>query len=309
MPTRKVEAVCAVIVIWQAELPLLDAVVQAVLAQVGSLVVVNHGNHPPGFDAWMERARAQGVVFLHHTDNPGLAAGFNRGIEYARTHGFTAVLLLDQDSTIAPDMVKILWDAYHELAPHTPIAAVGPQYIDRRTGVHAPFVRFGFPFNRKQIGGAGQQIACDFLISSGSLIPLSILEQIGLMDESLFIDNIDMDWCMRATAQGYALYGICDATMHHAIGTHIQPSCWHFGGRIIHSPERLYYFTRNRIWLYRRPHVPWIWIAQDIVRMWAKFIWMSLLTPPRRANTWAMLRGGWHGIYHLSMPTMGEKHR
>jgi len=294
LPTKKIEAVCAVIVTWHAELALLDAAVQAVLPQVGGLVIVNHGNQEPGFDAWT--AQIQGAHYLHHPDNPGLAAGFNRGIEYARAHGFEFVLLLDQDSIIATNMVSTLWNAYHTLSAHASIAAVGPQFIDRRSGIPSPFVRFGFFCNRKQMGGPGQQIACDFLISSGSLIPLAVLEQVGMMDEALFIDNIDMDWCMRASAQGYTLYGICDARMHHAIGTRLQPSRWHFGGRIIHPPARLYYFTRNRIWLYRRPHVPWKWITQDIPRLLAKFIWMSLLTPPRRANARAMLRGGWHGI-------------
>jgi len=291
--------VCAVLVAWRADLALLDEVIHTVLPQVGNLVIIDHGGQAPGFDTWMDTITARNAACLRYPNNPGLAAGFNRGIEYARAHGFDFVLLLDQDSLLAKDMVKTLLAGYRQLSTNTSIAAVGPQFTDPRTGIPAPFVRFGFPFNHKISGGPGQQIACDFLISSGSLIPMTILDQVGAMDESLFIDNIDMDWCMRASAQGHALYGICDAKMRHTIGADIRPSRWHHGGRIIHSPERQYYFTRNRIWLYSRTHVPGVWIAQDLLRLAAKFVWMCFLTPPRRAHARAMLRGLWHGVHGL----------
>jgi len=286
-------AVCAIVVAWQSEPALLDSVIQAIQPQVGTLVVVDHGSQSTTFAAWMARMQAQGVVYLPHLDNPGLGAGFNRGIEYARAHGFGFVLLFDQDSIIANDMVSTLLDNYHALSARARVAAVGPQFIDRRTGIKAPFVRFGCPFNHKLEGGPGQQISCDFLISSGSLIPIPVLDQVGMMDETLFIDNIDMDWCMRASAQGYALYGICDAKMQHAIGQRVIPSRWHPNGIAIHSPARQYYFARNRILLYRRKHVPWVWVAQDVLRLVGKTLRMSLLVAPRRAH----LRAIWHGVW------------
>jgi len=292
IPLSRSCSVCAILVTWRADLPLLDAVVESVLPQVGKLVIVDHGSQEAGFAAWMAEVVTCGVVCLSYPDNPGLAAGFNRGIEYARGHGFDYVLLLDQDSSIDAQMVPTLLNGYRALSAHAAVAAVGPQFIDRRTGVEMPFVRFGFPFNRKISGAPGQRIGCDFLISSGSLIPLSILDQTGMMDESLFIDNIDLDWCMRATAQGHALYGICDAKMEHAIGQRILPSRWQYGGISIHSPVRQYYFTRNRILLYRRKHVPWVWVGQDILRLCVKIAHLSLWVAPRRAH----LRAFWRGL-------------
>jgi len=294
--TSPPNSVCAIVVAWQSELALLDAVIQATLPQVDTLVLVDHGSQGVAFAQWIAKIQAHGVVCLPHLDNPGLGAGFNRGIEYAREHGYGFVLLLDQDSVIANDMVAALLDSYRELSARAPVAAVGPQFIDRRTGIKTPFVRFGFPFNRKIEGGPGQRIGCDFLISSGSLIPIPVLEHVGMMDESLFIDNIDMDWCMRANARGYALYGICDAKMQHAIGQRIIPSRWQHGGIAVHSPTRLYYSTRNRILLYRRGHVPRVWVAQDILRLMLKVVRMSLLIAPRRAHLGALWRGVCDGL-------------
>jgi len=271
----------------------LGEALDAVMAQVGRVVIVDHGAQGPEFEPLMARASAHGAVVLRHPDNPGLAAGFNRGIEHARLHGFDFVLLLDQDSIPAPDMVRHLLAAWRKLSAsaRVPVAALGPQWFDARNAVNAPFVRFGFPFNRKIPGVTGQPLACDFLISSGSLIPLEVLDEVGMMDESLFIDNIDMDWCMRASAKGHALYGIAGARMRHTIGDGVRPSRWRRGGTFIHSPLRLYYSTRNRVWLYRRPYVPWVWIAQDMPRLVWRFLRMSLLIAPRRAHARAMLYG------------------
>lgn len=36
------------------------------------------------------------------------------------------------------------------------------------------------------------------LISSASLIAISNFEKVGLMDETLFIDGVDHEWCWRA---------------------------------------------------------------------------------------------------------------
>jgi len=50
----------------------------------------------------------------------------------------------------------------------------------------------------------------DMLIASGCLIPADVLRDVGLMDDALFIDHVDTDWCMRARARGYRLLGVCE---------------------------------------------------------------------------------------------------
>jgi len=296
LATSEEPTVCAVLVAYYANLALLETALAALMPQVQGLVIVNHGGQPPEFAALMAKARARGAAVLQHQDNPGLASGFNRGIEYARAQGFEFVLLLDQDSLLAPDMVPVLLEHYRQLSRAAPIAAVGPQFTDPRTEIKAPFVRFGFPLNHKIHSAAGGVVACDFLISSGSLIPLAVLDAVGMMDESLFIDNIDMEWCMRAHASGYTLYGIFAASMRHTIGKQVTSRNWWCGRTFVHDPQRLYYSTRNRVWLYHRAHTPWLWVVQDIPRLLLRFARMSLLVAPRRAHARAMLRGLWDGL-------------
>ena len=298
----RADAVCAVIVTYQPELALLERVLDALLPQVGQVVIFDNGSTLEGFDAFAEVAAGRGSTLLRSPHNVGLATGFNRGIERARDVGTDFVLLLDQDSVLAPDAVAILLARWQELNQTQPVAAVGAQFHDPRSGLLGAFVRIGFPFNHKLIGGPGECIECDFLISSGCLIPIAVIDRVGAMDDALFIDNIDLDWSFRATAQGLRLYGVCDACMQHRIGDDLRPSRWIRTGALIHSPARLYYMMRNRVLLYRRRETPLKWIAQDVPRLFGKLARMSLLVAPRVRNLRAMCRGLWDGLRGRSGP-------
>lgn len=295
--------VCAVIVSHRPDVDLLRRVVAAIAPQVGQVVLVDNATDCTGFDALAAEVTASGGRVERLARNAGLAAGLNIGIAIARDAGFGHVLLLDQDSVAGPDMVDALLRNLADLSRHGRAGAVGAQFVDPRNQLVGPFVRIGFPFNRKIPGGPGQRIACDFLISAGSLLPVAVLDDVGAMDESLFIDNVDLDWCFRARRHGYLLYGICDARMQHSIGDTLRPSRWRPRGIFIHSPARLYYLTRNRLLLYRRGHTPRIWIAQDVPRLVGKFLRMSLLIAPRGENARAMLRGIRDGLLGRGGPS------
>lgn len=299
----KARDVCAVVVTYKPDVSRLLACIDAVRGQVDGLLVFDNATEDPEFDGFADGLQ-DGLVVRSPT-NIGLAAAINRGIEHARQGGFAHVLVLDQDSIPAADMVATLRHALDELGDSERIAAVGPQFIDTRTGVPAPFVRIGFPFNRKLHGAPGRRIGCDFLISSGSLIPLRVLDQVGGMDESLFIDNVDLEWSFRARRHGCRLYGVCDAKMGHSIGDSVRPSRWTRGGRFVHGPVRLYYMMRNRVLLYRRKETPRLWIAQDFPRLFGKLARMSLLVAPRGRNLRAMCRGLWDGVRGRSGPMPG----
>lgn len=295
-------AVCAVMVTYNPDLDVLDRALAAVAGQVGWTIVVD--NASPSVDAGRleTTSHRHGCVFERLLRNSGLAAGFNIGIARAREAGFRFVLLLDQDSILERSAVRVMLEGYGDLSCMHKVAAVGAQFVDPRNGAVGPFVRIGFPFNRKLPGGPGERVRCDFLISSGSLVPLDVIDDVGAMDEALFIDNVDLDWCFRATRLGYRLYGICDARMQHSIGDALRPSRFRRHGVFIHGPLRLYYLTRNRLLLYRRAHTPATWVAQDVPRLVGKFLRMALLIPPRGENARAMLHGIRDGLLGRSGP-------
>ncbi|MGN6655196.1 MAG: glycosyltransferase family 2 protein [Rhodanobacter sp.] len=284
--------VCAVIVTYRPEAGAVDGLVGAVESQVDSLVLVDNASPGNWQQALAARLAARGGALLAQSRNLGLAAAQNRGIDWAREHGHDHVLLLDQDSEPGEGMVAALRGALRELSAVGPVAAVGPRFHDAREHRDAPFVRIGFPLNRKLwCDGSTPTIACDFLISSGMLVPLAVIDRVGAMDAGLFIDNVDLEWSFRARAQGYALHGVCAATMRHRLGDARRALPFGLGQVVVHGPVRLYYMMRNRVRLYRMAHTPRAWIAQDVPRVAVKLFLFGVLIGPRRRNLRCMLRG------------------
>ena len=295
-------AVCAVVVTYRPDIALLTALLDALESQVGSVVVVD--NASPGS---ILRSLPEGrdrVESLPLPGNLGLATALNMGIARARMQqGVSHVLLMDQDSVPEPGMVATLKAALDQQSRRMKVAAAGPHFRDPREGEDAPFVRIRFPFNRRlHCEGDQAVVACDFLITSGSLIPLAALDNVGGMDDELFIDNVDLEWCFRAASKGYALLGVCGARMlhHHGAERYRVPGLSR--GIVVHTPRRLYYMMRNRVLLYRRAYTPVRWIAQDVPRLIAKLLLFGLLVPPRRNNLRCMLAGLKTGIAGRASP-------
>lgn len=297
MTDHAAPTVCAVIVSYQPELAALSALLDAVTPQVGAVVLIDNVSDGVWQQAMGEKIAARGGALLSQTHNRGLAAAQNIGIDWARSAGFRQVLLLDQDSEPERGMVASLLAALQTLSVEHPVAAVGPRFHDRREHRDAPFVRLGFPLNRKMwCENAVKTIACDFLISSGTLIPIEVLDRIGKMEAGLFIDNVDLEWSFRARAHGYMLYGVCDATMQHRLGDSRRRLPFGAGLVVVHGPLRLYYMMRNRLLLYRMPHTPRVWIAQDLPRVLVKLFLFGAMIGPRARNLRCMLRGLWDGL-------------
>jgi len=297
MTEASVSDVCAVVVSYRPEPGALAQLVDAVVPQVGAVVLVDNASDGDWQVAIGARLAAHGGALLDQPRNVGLAAAQNVGIDWARRHGFRHVLLLDQDSEPGAGMVAALRQALQALSAAGPVAAVGPRFHDLREHRDAPFVRVAFPLNRKLWCDADTAtIACDFLISSGALIPLAVVDEVGPMDAGLFIDNVDLEWGFRARARGYTLHGVCAATMHHRLGDDRRALPFGRGQIVVHGPPRLYYMMRNRLLLYRLPHTPRTWIAQDLPRVLAKLFLFGVLVGPRLRNLRCMLRGLIDGV-------------
>lgn len=289
--------VCAVIVTYHPDPAGLARLLDAVLPQVSEVVVVDNGSAVDVAALLTDH----GVTVLPLGGNLGVAAGFNRGIVWAEERGCTQILLLDQDSVPEADMVARLQDVLVDLtALGEQVAAVGPLACDPQTGHAVGFGRMG-PVRFCFVGTEdGQQaVPADFLISSGSLIPVTTLRRIGGMDEGLFIDLVDTEWFLRAAAAGLRAYGVPAALLHHGIGD--CTAQLHIGGMKVgslhqHSPLRHYYIFRNSMLLSRRTYVPWRWVLNNSVQLLGMFVYFSLFTPPRMDHLRMMTRGLLDGL-------------
>lgn len=257
-PATSLPAVTAVVVTWHPEPERLARLCAALLSQTGRVVVVDNGSAAHEL-ACARAARSDGALELIELGrNMGVAAAQNRGIERALAMGAAHVLLMDQDSVPVPGMVARLLEALASPASRE-VAAAGPRLLDPRTGTSLDYLKKkGARFRRLPAPqSAATPLEVDYLIASGCLIPAEILRRVGLMDETLFVDAVDTEWCMRARAAGFCLLAETRAVLEHTLGARSV----HRWGRtlVFHGPQRQYYIFRNNLLLCRRPYVDRAW--------------------------------------------------
>lgn len=258
----------AVIIVYQPCIAVLAKLVLSILPQVEQTCLVLNQAPPDLLHQLQEcGVSTASIATIHMPCNVGVATAQNAGIRYAIQEKFHRILLLDQDSFPASDMVFELGSALTE-APLA--AAVGPCYVDPRQDNPSPFLRCEGLRLRRLCRDDGPVVPVDYLISSGCLISLAALSQIGEMRDDLFIDYIDIEWGLRAKAKGFLSYGVFAARMEHALG---EDPIRLFGRSIsLHSPLRNYYLVRNAVLLYREKWIPLNWKLIDGWRLTRRFI-------------------------------------
>ncbi|WP_432217391.1 glycosyltransferase family 2 protein [Pseudomonas kribbensis] len=296
---NQVPSVCAVIITFFPDLGNLRNLVESLSAQVDSIVIVDNGSSD-SMELFASKLSIENKpVVLGLGENLGIGHAQNVGIEYAKTSGAAYVVLFDQDSCPEKNMVVKLLSAARELeSSGVPLAAVAPGYKDFDGGRLSSFVRIGyFGFSRIDCAPDSKVVEADFLISSGSLIPLSAIAKVGGVDASLFIDHVDTEWCMRAKSMGLKLFGVNDAIMLHSLGDR-RARFWFLRWRTVpyHSPFRYYYMFRNSILLQKRSYMPLRWKIADLVRCLRALVFFGIFSSDRMACVKMMLRGTRDGI-------------
>jgi len=303
--------VAAVVVTYYPSIETLERLLQATRPQVEAVVIVDNTPSQASsvFDTRPYGDSIDSVVIILNRHNTGLAAAQNQGIRWAAAGSFTHVLILDQDSVPDEDCVQRLCEAERRLQQRgIAVGAVGPRVQDRRTGRAYSFKHFTFTgIRHRHCATEADLIATDFVIASGSLIALEALHAIGPMDEGLFIDRIDIDWCLRAAALGFGVYGVCAARLQHEPGERSR-RVWigRWREAAVHSPERTYYMIRNSILLYRKAYVPLRWIVGDVVWL-VGILAVSCVVAPARARRLALAwMGLLDGLRRVQGPRLGQ---
>lgn len=313
------DRILAIIVCHNPQIDALAVALRAVAKQVAATLVVDNASvnvadidhllgvlnsEDPSFSATLSK----------QTNNLGLGAAHNLGFQFARTHGFNYCLILDQDSVPMDDMVANLLQASKakNAAKAVKLSAVGATYLNADNGSESFFVKFGpLKFRRRYCAERDSDscIEADFLISSGSLIALSAIDDVGPMDEDLFIDHVDTEWFLRAKSKAYQAFGVCDAVMQHGLGeqTH-QVSLPTARGRgrqrnvPQHKPFRYYYIFRNSILLYKRGYASKLWKWNDCQRLVMIAVMFGVFKAPRWKNFRMMCKGVVDGVKGVSGP-------
>ncbi|MBS9892365.1 glycosyltransferase family 2 protein [Vibrio sp. Vb2853] len=254
-----------------------------------NLIIVDNSPSPSDYE--IEQAH---IVRLN--ENKGIATAINVGLKQSINNGYRYALLLDQDSEpLFDDLNKLVNKAYVlNQERDNKIAVVSPAYFDRAINKRCDFIVVGED-NIERLPSIGEKpINVSYTITSGSVINLDLIENIGFMDDLLFIDFVDIEWCFRAIANGYQVVGIPDVLMEHEIGC--EPIRVFGKTYVNHSPIRHYFYFRNAILLMSRDYVPAVWKKYEIIKLVPRFLVYVMFTENRIEHCKKMLRGVYDGL-------------
>ncbi|MFD0757711.1 glycosyltransferase [Arthrobacter ulcerisalmonis] len=177
------------------------------LGQADSVIVVDDGS-PADPTAVLTDLSELGCAVMRLEQNSGIAAALNAGIisALAQKPKPDYVLTMDQDSLLADGYILALTNtASAASAAGVTVGMVGPGSV------------LGLPVRR-----AGNKDGVEFggePIQSGLLIPVPVLERIGLFQESLFIDGVDSEFFLRCARAGLKAVIASDAELQHSLGS------------------------------------------------------------------------------------------
>ncbi len=217
-------------------------------------IIVVDNSHGKPFEL---REKNKNISVIRPGTNTGFSGGNNLGIKQAVKNGADYALLINDDTTIFPDMIKNLKMV---LESNEKIGVVSPKiyfakghefhkdkYSKDELGKvlwfaggntdwdHAKSVHRGI--DEVDNGQYDEIEEIDFATGCCMLIKREVLEKVGGFDEKYFLYYEDDDLCMRIKNAGYQIFYVPSAVMFH------ENASSSGAGSSLHD----YFLTRNQM--------------------------------------------------------------
>ena len=232
---------------------------------------------------------------IYNDKNIGLAAALNIGILEAKKRGAEMVCLFDQDTMLYDDFSHDMLQAINVYNGIKQPALYSPVYFNNLTRDYGSIINFKpLRLIRTKLNKKKTYIKSQYVITSGSFMPISSFDEIGPMCEELFIDFVDIEWCLRAREKRFDIISFPFIEIKHNLGD----SFIAFMGTNypIHSPLRMYYYFRNSIFLYRSNKIDLNWKLVDASRNLFRFFFYMLFVKDRLTYFKYIIKGYYHGF-------------
>jgi len=240
-----------------------------------SVLVVDNGSTDDSLA--QIRAAASEVEILALASNLGYAEGNNVAIRHVLARRPDYVLVLNNDTLVAPDMISQLV-AIAERSPR--IGMVGPaMYCEQPRdlvfclGSRVNW-RQGALNHRGMFQDASVHVqlnepeAVDFILGCAVLVKRSAIEAVGLMNPAYYLNYEDVEWGIDAGRAGFEVWYAPQAILWHKVSATL--------GRA--SPANTYYMTRNALlFFWRNGRGAALWLA----------LWRILFRTTRSVLAWS----------------------
>jgi len=170
---------------------------------------------------------------LSYGKNLGIATALNTAIKKGLQENYEWLLTMDQDSFFDDQHANLFFGSLPGIDKNM-TAILSPSHQQTPDKSSSAYV--------KKVE----------VMTSGNLLNLALTHRIGLFNESLFIDSVDHDYCLRANIAGFDVLQATNCLLRHTVGTSYSGS-FLFGMKKktfnIHSPKRMYFIIRNGLYI------------------------------------------------------------
>ena len=220
----------------------------------------------------------EGIYLIQNPDNRGVASALNQAAHFGLNEGFDWLLTMDQDSRFGHTKSNAMPQAMHLAPTHT--AAIGVESLK----APEPVPRF---------------VPVSFLLQSGTLFYLPTWKTLGGFKESLFIDAVDHEYCLRAKKAGYQIFEYPSIQLIHQLGQTFKLPRWLFtfhshpkSGISYHSSERERFIFRNNAWLIRKYFWTFpTWAIRRMSYLLLRILYALVILPEKGTRLQSILAG------------------
>ena len=173
------------------------------------------------------------IKYIFNNENEGVAKPHNRVAAEVRKLGYNWLLTMDQDTYINKGVISKMKHII-ETEDMSYIGIITPWH-KTKLDVVKPKDEITYPIDT---------------MTSGNLVNLEIHKKIGGFKEWLFIDGVDIEYCLNLGVNGYKIMQLNNLEIDHNLGDIFYKK---FLGKNIlitnHSAMRRYYQTRNYLYI------------------------------------------------------------
>ena len=236
--------VAAIIISYNPDNNLLDSI-NLLINQVEKIIIVDNGSESEKKKNinLIKDINNEKIKIIFNEENLGIATALNIGVKDALKQGYNWILTMDQDSKVSSNMIEEMFEVYSTIdeSERKDILSIFPNFVDERIQ----------SIEENSEMNAYEYVDAD--ITSGNLLKAEVFDKVGFFDDSLFIDLVDTDFCMRLNEENIKMIKVRDAILYHSLGeSQTVKSIFGKFNTSNHSALRRYYMTRNRFYTWEK---------------------------------------------------------
>lgn len=248
--------VLAIVVTYNPDLSVLKANLKVLVTQKDTVYISDNGskNIKAIHSLIQDEFLKNNVYVKHFNDNVGIATAQNAGLKYAVKNAFEYICFFDQDTLIPKLFLRNMVNEFLIAKKlHPDIGMLAPNFYDYRLKEYTHFARLTLRNYVDVTSTPNEYTEVSFVVSSGSLIPVSVIEDAGLLIDEFFIDQVDTEYSLRLLKHDYKIIVTPNVVLKHTIGKRTEHKLL---GLTIkpnhHSALRKYFIFRNGRYVVRQ---------------------------------------------------------